>query len=66
MVDAIVSDHRAPANVDANERIAATVAGGELGAFTRCFPPTPSMTMNATTFGIHATLSYLVYVAYQR
>ena len=30
--------------------------GGEL---MRCLPPTPSMTMNAITFGIHAIDSYL-------
>ena len=26
---------------------------------TSCFPPAPSMTMNAITFGIHAIDSYL-------
>lgn len=45
--------------VDANDRMAFAVAGEELGAFTKCFPPSASMTTYAITVGIHATLSYL-------
>jgi len=49
------------ARTDANEITSAGVAG-ETGTdwFSRsCGYPTPSIVINATTFGIHATLSYL-------
>ena len=36
-----------------------TVTGLVAGALTRCFPPTPSMSMKLSVFGIHAALSYL-------
>ena len=32
----------------------------------RCLPPTPSITMKVTTFGIHARLSYLYHGGVQR
>jgi len=39
------------------DAVGAGVGGYSEGS--KCFPPTPTMTMNVMTFGIHATLSYL-------
>ena len=37
--------------------------GLDVGTLTNVFPPTPSMIRNATTFGIHASISYLHHVS---
>jgi hypothetical protein len=44
-----------------NERIVDAEGTGYDGILEVCrfFPPTPSMTINAMTFGTHAKLSYL-------
>ena len=48
------------ATVVANDRMLATLAGGVKGMLPpRCFPPMPSMTVKATTLGIHAMVSNL-------
>lgn len=49
-----------PTNV-AKESTVDAVGGGFDGNVEgfKCFPPTPSMTINAITLGIHAKLSYL-------
>lgn len=43
---------------DRTDAADAGVPGGI--ALPRCLPPVPSMTMKASTLGIHATVSYLV------
>ncbi len=48
------------ATVVANDRMVAADAGSPGGMWLpRCLPPVPSITMKATTLGIHATVSYL-------
>lgn len=46
-----------PAIVAAKPRIADAVAGSARGGLTRCFPPMPRATRNATKTGIHARRS---------
>ena len=48
------------ATVVANDRMEAAGAGPPGGMWLpRCLPPAPSITTNAMTLGIHATVSYL-------